>query len=30
LLFVEASLDSALAVGELLGYVGVHSKSPFC
>jgi hypothetical protein len=30
LLFVEASLDSALADGELLGYLGVHSKSPFC
>jgi hypothetical protein len=26
---VESSLDSALAVGELLVYLGVHSKSLF-
>jgi hypothetical protein len=26
-LLVESAFDSALAVGELLGYLGVHSKS---
>jgi hypothetical protein len=28
--FVQATLDAALAAGELLAYLGFHLKSPLC